>query len=103
MTVDMRTRSRTDRNQQEIVSAFRDIGARVQVLSAVGKGCPDLLVGFRGVNVLVEVKDGGRVPSERKLTADQVRWHGSWAGQVCVAEDITDAVQKVIDISMGKS
>lgn len=96
----MRRAAKTDRNQAEIVKAFRQIGANVQILSAVGKGCPDLLVGFRGVNVLVEVKDGEKAPSDRKLTTDQVRWHDSWPGQVCIAEGIQDAVEKVIRISM---
>jgi hypothetical protein len=95
----MRRAAKTDRNQQEIVKAFRDIGARVQVLSAVGKGCPDILVGFRGVNVLVEIKDGDKPPSARALTSDQVKWHDAWSGQVCVAEDITDAIDKVVEVA----
>lgn len=96
----MRRAARTDTNQTEVVKAFRQIGASVQILSAVGKGCPDVLVGFRNHNILVEIKDGARKPSERALTADQVKWHGSWAGQVCVAENISDAVEKVIAVSM---
>jgi hypothetical protein len=91
-----RVAAKIDSNQGAVVKAFRQIGASVQVLSQVGKGCPDVLVGFRGVNVLVEIKDGGKVPSARKLTADQVKWHESWAGQVCVATDITDAINQVI-------
>jgi hypothetical protein len=97
----MRRAAKVDRNQAEIVKAFRQIGAKVQVLSAVGKGCPDLLVGFRGVNVLVEVKDGEKVASARTLTVDQKNWHDSWPGQVCIAEDIQDAVNKVVRIAMG--
>jgi hypothetical protein len=97
----MRKAARTDRNQAEIVKAFRQIGASVQVLSAVGKGCPDTLVGFRGVNVLVEIKDGEKVPSKQKLTSDQTRWHENWAGQVCIANDISDAVEQVVRVSMG--
>jgi Holliday junction resolvase len=94
----MRTRGKSDANQAAIVRAFRDIGATVQVLSAVGKGCPDILVGWRGHNILVECKnrDGRGV----KLTADQVLWHAKWAGQVCVAESVEDAVKRVIHIVM---
>jgi hypothetical protein len=91
-----RVAAKTDANQKNVVKAFRDIGASVQILSAVGKGCPDVLVGFRGCNVLVEIKDGDKPPSARKLTTDQVKWHESWAGQVCVATDITDAINQVI-------
>jgi hypothetical protein len=94
-----RVAAKIDSNQGAVVKAFRQIGASVQVLSQVGKGCPDVLVGFRGVNVLVEIKDGGKVPSARKLTSDQVKWHESWAGQVCVATDIRDAIDQVIKVA----
>jgi len=68
---------RTDANQSAIVSALRAVGASVVDLSAVGKGCPDLLVGFRGRTYLLEVKNkAGR----NRLTADQdvflAWWHG---------------------------
>ena len=44
----MRRAARVDRNQAEIVVALRAGGASVQPLHAVGKGVPDLLVGWRG-------------------------------------------------------
>lgn len=91
----MRLAAKTDRNQQEIVKAFRQIGASVQVLSAVGKGCPDILVGWRNRCYLVEIKDGEKPPSARQLTADQVRWHASWAGNVIIATSVEDAVSQV--------
>jgi len=68
----MRRAARIDANQPAIIAALRSIGATVQPLHAVGGGCPDLLVGLRGRNILMEVKDGARPPSERRLTADQV-------------------------------
>lgn len=69
-----------DRNQPEIVAALRAIGARVQHLHTVGKGCPDLLVGYKGNTVLLEVKDGTLSPSRRKLTPDELEWHTAWVG-----------------------
>lgn len=91
----MRRAAKTDRNQAEIVNALRRMGATVEPLHAVGKGCPDLLVGFRGRNVLLEVKDGLKPPSERKLTVDQVEWHGGWKGQVAVVLD-ADAAMAIV-------
>lgn len=88
--------AKVDRNQAEIVKAFRQIGATVLVLSAVGKGCPDTLIGWRGKNYLVEIKDGEKAPSAQKLTSDQVTFHGSWAGHVCVANSIEDAISKIV-------
>jgi hypothetical protein len=78
----MRQAAKIDANQPDIVKALKDAGMSVQILSAVGKGVPDLLVGFRGVNVLIEVKDGAKPLSAQKLTDDQANWHGAWAGQV---------------------
>ena len=68
---------KTDANQASIVSALRQVGASVVDLSAVGRGVPDLLVGFRGRTYLLEVKNKlGR----NRLTADQdvflAWWHG---------------------------
>lgn len=74
----MRRASKIDRNQPEIVKALRQAGALVLPLHAVGQGCPDLLVCFRGVLRLLEIKDGLLPPSGQALTADQVEFHRSW-------------------------
>lgn len=84
-----------DANQSEIVAAFRAAGCTVQLLHAVGKGCPDLLVGVGGFNLLVEVKDGAKVPSARKLTPDQIIWHRDWGGHVSVIDNVPDALDMV--------
>ena len=76
----VRRAAKTDANQDQIVSAFRAAGAYVQSLAAVGKGVPDLLVGYKGQTYLVEVKDGNKPPSQRKLTEDQIKWHNDWTG-----------------------
>lgn len=88
-------RAAVDANQAEIVDALRGVGATVQPLHTVGKGCPDLVVGFRGQTYLIEVKDGRKAPSDRKLTAAQVEWHGGWKGQVAVAENVNDALRVI--------
>ena len=90
-----RQAAKIDANQPEIVKALRKAGAIVQSLAAVGKGCPDLLVGYRSINYLLEVKDGSRVPSERRLTPDQVDWHNSWRGTVRVVEDELQALTAI--------
>jgi hypothetical protein len=66
---------RVDENQALIVQALRRVGAEVQSLASVGKGCPDLLCAFRGVNYLLEVKNGMLSPSKRRLTVDEAAWH----------------------------
>ena len=91
----MRRAARVDANQTEIVSALRKVGATVQPLHAVGLGCPDLLVGYRGINYLIEVKDGDKPPSKRKLTEDQIEWHKNWRGQKAIAENTNQALQVI--------
>jgi hypothetical protein len=82
--------AKIDRNQPEIVKALRDAGASVQILSTVGKGCPDLLVGYNEVNYLLEVKyeDG-------KLTPDQRVFHAQWNGKVHIVRTSQEAVRIV--------
>lgn len=92
----MRRAARVDRNQTEIVSALRAIGATVEHLHGVGQGCPDLCVGYRCVTVLLEVKDGSKSPSQRALTPAQLEWHGAWrGGPVAVVCDVESALRAV--------
>jgi hypothetical protein len=48
--------SKQDANQGEIVEALEKLGCTVLDLSSDGHGCPDILVGFRGMNYLAEIK-----------------------------------------------
>lgn len=86
---------RIDDNQPAIVAALRAVGATVQSLATVGKGCPDLLVSYRGVNHLLEVKDGAKPPSRRQLTPDEARWHQQWRGPVAVVTSEAEALAAI--------
>lgn len=69
----MRRISKTDANHREVSGALRQIGADVISVHSVGQlipGFPDLLVGFRGRWVLMEVKFQGGV-----LTDGEVAFH----------------------------
>lgn len=92
----MRRAANIDANQPEIVEYLRSLGMSVCLLHTVGKGVPDLLVGFRGRNVLLEVKDGEKPPSRRRLTEDESDWHTKWAGQVDVVETKEEAERVVL-------
>lgn len=74
----MRFAAKVDANHPEVVKALRGAGANVLSLAAVGKGCPDLLVLFRGRYQLFEVKDGTKPPSQRRLTPAQEAFHMDW-------------------------
>lgn len=62
----MRAR-RTDHNHSDVLTMARQVGAEVLDLHAL-PGALDALVGFRGRLYLVEIKDGAKVKSKRKLT-----------------------------------
>ncbi len=85
-------RSRIDANQVEIMRGLRSIGATVQSLADVGKGCPDLLIGFQGRNIVVEVKDGKKTVSRRRLTPAEEEWQQLWRGQVAIVTNLDEAL-----------
>lgn len=86
----MRHRARKDQNQGLIVTALRKIGASVAILD--DRDLPDLLVGHEGKTVLIELKDGSRKPSERRLRPGQQRFFDEWKGGTLVkAETLADA------------
>ena len=78
---------RVDNIQVQVVKALRDMGCTVQHLHETGKGCPDIIVGFRSRNYLLEIKDSDK----KVLTPDLVNWHKLWKGQVNVVTSIDDA------------
>ena len=90
--------ARIDANHEQVVSALRAAGATVQSLAGVGKGVPDLLVGYKGQTLLMEVKDGNKSPSARLLNKDQLRWHGSWLGGALAVVDGPDAALRMIGV-----
>jgi hypothetical protein len=90
---DMRRNAKVDDNQTSIVSALRKAGCSVLSLAAIGGGCPDLLVYRRSTGLLymLEVKDGDKYPSQRKLTPHQVKFHKDWP--VHVVNNLDEALE----------
>ncbi len=88
----MRGYARTDTNHKEIVAAFRSLGATVLDTSVLGRGAPDLCVGYAGFSVLVEVKHGNGA-----LTEDQVKFHGSWKGDIRIVRTVDDVIGMLRD------
>lgn len=83
---------RVDTNQAAIVAALRGAGASVQCLHTIGRGCPDLLVGWQGKNILMEVKDG-----KADLTPDEQKWRAGWRGQFFIVRSVEDALYILFD------
>jgi hypothetical protein len=89
----MRYANRIDANQNKIVDALRKAGAIVRIISQ-GDGIPDLLVGYRGFTILMEVKDGDKVPSARKLTEAEQKFFDDWRGGMLV---IVNSVEEALE------
>jgi len=90
----MRYANRIDANQNKIVDALRGAGAVVRIVTQ-GDGIPDLLVGYKGYTVLMEVKDGDKVPSARKLTEAEQKFFDEWTGGMLV---IVNSVEEALEI-----
>lgn len=87
---------RRDDNHAEIVEALRIAGWFVLDTSQAGGGVPDLFAVRRGRIVPVEVKDGSKPPSARKLSPSEQRVHQACLAAgvpVVVVETIEDAVR----------
>jgi len=83
---------RVDANHAECVKALRSAGMMATSTAMLGNGFADIIVGYRGLNILLEIKsEGGR------MTSDERQFHLTWAGQVAVANSPEEAVIAVVD------
>ena len=90
-------RCQTDSNHTAVMDALRAAAMKPVSTASLGSGFPDIVVGFRGINVMLEVKDGAKFPSQRALTADEKTFHETWPGQICVVESPEAAVIAVVE------
>ena len=90
----MRRAARVDENQGLIVKALRACGATVRIITQ-GDGIPDLLVGYRGHTILMEVKDGNKPPSARQLTTAEQTFFRQWTGGKLF---IVNSVEEALDV-----
>lgn len=83
----MRRAAKADKSQRSIVSALRGIGAYVTYI----KQPVDLLVGFKGRTLLLEVKEPGGF-----LTARQREFFATFRGEAYIVHGVEDALQAVM-------
>ena len=88
---------RVDVNQKALTALWRGMGVSVWITSSLGKGAPDVVLGFtddrgRQVDLLVEIKDGSKPKSARKLTFDEAIFHEKWKGQICIISTEEEAM-----------
>jgi hypothetical protein len=79
-------RGRVDGNQKEIIQKLRECGMQAHSIAQVGDGIPDVLVGFRGLTLVLEVKEPGET-----LTPAECKFLENWPGQHSVVTSFDDA------------
>ena len=89
------TYARIDTNHKEIVKALRDAGATVVSLAAMKHGCPDLLCGYNGETILMEIKRDAKA----KFTPDQLDFLGKWKGGAISRVDSVEAAIRALGIT----
>ena len=92
----MRYSAKRDDNEAQIVDALEACGATVQRLDA--KGVPDLLVGYRNQNLLMEVKING-LRKEAMLTVRQKEWLSKWNGQWTIVSTPNEAMKVLQEVT----
>jgi hypothetical protein len=85
------TRCRSDLNQSTIVRQLRQIGASVEIVSMLAHGF-DLVVGWRGANYVVEVKQPGKKDDLTELERYRMN---TWSGRYMVIDSTEDFLCQV--------
>jgi hypothetical protein len=61
-----------------------------------GEGLPDLLVGYHGRTMLLEVKDGKKPPSARRLTELEQEFFDTWrGGPLFIVHSVEEALMRL--------
>ena len=88
----MRRRAKVDSNQAEIVARFRHHGATVLHVHQIPDGALDLVIGYGGIDVRIEIKPN----SQAKLTSAEARTFQYWKGRPPVIITCVEDVDQLI-------
>ena len=91
------TYSRVDSNQKYIVDGLRKFGATVLHTHTL-KNAFDILVGYEGRDFKMEIKDGKKPPSQRKLTAGELKFKNEWKGsEYHIVISLEEAIRIIVN------
>lgn len=76
-----------DANHGYLVKFFRACGALVDDVSDLSGLGYDIIVCYAGETVMVEIKDGSKPPSQRRLTESEEAAKARWGKKFAVIED----------------
>jgi len=87
-----------DANHNEIVDALTAAGASVVDMSHVGRGFPDLIVGFQSKTILMEIKNPKTAYGKKGLNKNQQKWKDEWIGGPYCVVDSPEAALRMIGV-----
>jgi hypothetical protein len=87
----VRTAAKKDDNHSEIVKTFERLGWSVLDISQI-PNTADILIANGSRYCVVEIKDGNKPPSKRKLTEGEKRFMEEWRGIWGLVESVDDAI-----------
>lgn len=79
-----------DLTHAEVINGLLQVGMTAKSIASVGGGVPDVIAGWRGVTVLLEVKSGNN-----KLNAQEEEFAAKWAGSYAVVYNAEEAIKAV--------
>ena len=84
----MRTAARKDANHVQIVELFKILGWSVLDIAQL-KNCCDIFVSKHNITIAIEIKDGEKPPSQRKLTDGELKFKNEWKGlyEIVICDD----------------
>lgn len=99
----MRTAAKKDANHNEIADRLVELGWVVQDLSQL-KNCCDMAAAKNFFTVMIEVKDGSKPPSQRKLTKGETEFRNKWCQQgvwyLCESIEDVDRMDREVEIRL---
>jgi len=90
--------AKKDANHDEVVQALERAGASVIDMSHVGRGFPDLICGFRGITLLMEIKNPKTAYGRRGFNVNQRRWQENWRGGPVALVDSAEAALRALGV-----
>tara|TARA_R110002124_G_C8644760_1_gene488631 strand:- start:29 stop:319 length:291 start_codon:yes stop_codon:yes gene_type:complete len=84
-----RRAARKDANHNEITDCFISLGWSVLDISQLKNAC-DAFVSKGSRTIAIEIKDGSKAPSQRKLSEGEEKFKNRWTGDWALVESIDD-------------
>lgn len=97
----MKRVARKDDNHNEIVDALKLHGVSVIDTSSMGGGFPDLICGFAGKTLLMEIKNPKTYYGRKGLNKNQARWKDAWIGGPYAVVDSAAAAIRAVEALKG--